>query len=150
MSLYQILAIFVLTIAGGILYRLGGQGHPFNTKHRDLGVPVVGLLGMLVLKFYVPFYIHLLAFGLFFASLTTYWDSVPFNKGKDNFWMHGFFCALAYLPYAIATGNWIGFGIRTLVSTVGIGAWSEFVTNDIQEEVGRGMILIATLPILLV
>lgn len=79
------------------------------------------------------------------GALSTYWDFIPFNKGKDNFFMHGFFIALSYFPYCI-WGNmpWLNLGIRCIVLALVIGGLNWFVNKykianrDKIEEEGRG------------
>jgi hypothetical protein len=104
-----------------------------------------------MLGFYptVQWYNHLIAFGLMFGALTTYWDSFPPNKGKDNFWMHGFFIGLAYVPYAISTGDFWGWVIRACVLAILMGGWCAYFGNVDVEEYGRGAFIGLTLPLLL-
>lgn len=150
----KMLIIACLSILSGILYRLGGAAKKGNwldilrnTKTRDLGCPLVALLGMLVLGFHAIWWIHLIAFLLMFGALTTYWDKI---FGYDNFYMHGGMIALAYLPYAIVRGCWIGFIIRCIVLALFMGIWCKIFSNDIVEEAGRGSSIVATLPLLLI
>jgi hypothetical protein len=99
----------------------------------------------------VPWWINLISFLLLFGSLTTYWDEVPFNNGKDNFYMHGGAIALAFLPYAIVGGvAWPAMLIRIAVLTVGMGVYQRLVGLDWLDEGGRGFLIIATLPLLLI
>jgi len=135
----------IATIINAILYRFGGIGKPFDTKYRDLGCPAISLLWMIFCFQSVPWWIHFIAFGLMFAALTTYWDSL---FGYDNFYFHGFMVAFAYLPYAIVTGLWMGFIIRCAVVSVFMGLWCKFFSNDWIEEFGRGGIIGATLPLI--
>jgi len=69
--------------------------------------------------------------------------------GFDNHWFHGFTCAFAYIPYAIFTGDFLGWGVRCLVLAVLMGGWSRLIGNDTAEEYGRGIALVATLPLFL-
>jgi len=137
----------ILPFVGAILYRLGGMAG-MNTKFRDLGVPTVGLAVMLLLGVKVAWWVHLIAFGLLFGALTTYWDSL---FGYDNFYFHGFMCAFAYLPYAIATHLWVAFIIRCIICSVFMGLLNYFANkynwkhSDWIEELGRGGALIGTL-----
>ncbi len=142
----KIILLLVLTLISGILYRIGGSKNGHKLVRR-MGVPLIGLLTMLfVVNVKVSWYIHLLAFGLYFGLITTYWDSV---FGYDNFYAHGFGCAMAYLPYAIAGGAWLGFVIRLILATLLCGLWSEEVDDDVAEEVGRGIILTGTIGAML-
>ena len=151
------------TFLSAVLYRLGGMSvfdskryipwrwfpkWAVNTKARDLGCPLVALGWMLVCFQPVAWWIHFISFGLLFGALTTYWDFL--FGGEDNFWMHGFMCGLAYFPYAIVTGCWVTFIIRMLTMCVFMGALCAIAENDYVEECGRGAIIAASLPLLLI
>lgn len=157
------IAIILLSAVSGILYRAGGMGDEgrksfptvpgwfFNTKARDIGCPMCCFLSMLLLhgggSFPVLYWVvSFLGFGLLFGALTTYWD---FLFGYDNHWMHGFMCGLAYFPYAIVEGHWIGFGVRCMALAMSMGLISSLSGNDTVEEVGRGAVLPLTLPLML-
>lgn len=156
-----VIYILLLALVSALFYRLGGWGGPgrdlfptlprwfFNTKARDIGCPLVALGALFVMGVanVVPWWINLISFGLMFGALTTYWDSVPWNKGKDNFYMHGAGIACAYLPYIVGMGP-SGPLIRVAVLTVGIGLWSHLIGKDWLEEGGRGFLIIATLPLM--
>lgn len=140
-----ILIIIILSIISGIFYRCGGSSK-FNTKFRDLGCPTIMLIAMAVLGNH--HWSLLLCFGLLFASLTTYFK----RKGKDSEWYNwllvGLAISLSMLPWAYLTGHLHGFYLRSFILTLGITSWSEAVDNDVLEEFGRGLLIIATLPIL--
>jgi hypothetical protein len=155
--------IILLALVSALFYRLGGMGgygrstYPnvpgwvFDTKARDLGCPLVALGAMFVMGIanVVPWWINLISFLLCFGALTTYWDSVPFNKGKDNFYMHGAGIAIAYLPYIVGVG-WVGPVVRVVVLTVAMGVYQRLVGKDWLDEGGRGFLIVATLPLLLI
>lgn len=150
-----------LTILSGLLYRMGGAGDEgrkafpwlpswaFNTKARDVGCALCCTAGMftILIGFMFPWWAHLLAFLFLFGALTTYWD---FLFGWDNHWMHGFMCALAYFPYAIVSGMWISFGVRCIACAILMGLISGLSGNDNVEEIGRGSLLVLTLPLMLI
>jgi hypothetical protein len=142
----------VFAFAGGVAYRLGGSGK--GTKYRDLGVPLIFALLLAILGGLVGFWqwISLIpCIGIMWGSLTTYRYFLP--KPKNYLWyhyaMHGFFVAASAFPYAIASGHWIGFGIRCVVCAVGLGLWSK-TSIDWLEEGGRGFIFVASTPLLLI
>lgn len=150
------MVIFIgLAIGAGTLYRMGGA-EGYNTKFRDLGVPAILSLALLVLG---GFPCHLwailafiAAFGLLFAALTTYWD---FLFKKDTFWFSGLVVGLAGLPLSLACNKFIGAIIRMLI--IG-GVWeclNRFLPEkilcwrrDVAEEFGRGFITVITVPLL--
>lgn len=149
------IAVWLLASAiGGILYHLGGIGKPYNTKYRDFGVPLVGVL---LLWYLYPFHAgwqeylaYFLTFGLYFGSMTTYWK----KKGSDATWLSwlltGFGYSVAFLPFAIVSGFWFGFFLRLVVCSLATMIWSQKFTNVVWEEVGRGVITTVTIPLLLI
>jgi hypothetical protein len=113
-----------------------GGASGYNTKFRDLGCPTI-----LIILFSILFGLHwvyLLVFGLSFGALTTYWD---FLFGYDNFWFHGFMCALPGILLCWFIPWWIPI-IRLIICTVGMGLWSKIIGNDVVEECGRGAFFI--------
>lgn len=147
----MILKLLGLSIISGILYRLGGIGKPFDTKYRDLGCPLIAC-GALFL-FWHPVLIKewlllLCSFGFMFGALTTYWDII--YKDSDNFWLHGFGVGIALLPLAWAGIHWWTILIRAIVLAITMGSWSKFIGWDDLEEFGRGFLIVASLPLLLI
>jgi hypothetical protein len=147
--------VWILASAiAGLLYRLGGVGKPYDTKYRDLGVPLVGIL---LLWYLYPLYAgwkeylaYFLTFGLYFGSMTTYWK----KKGTDARWYNWLFTglgySLAFLPFSFFSGLWLGFVIRTIIVAVATTLWSEKIGNVVWEECGRGVITTITIPLLLI
>jgi len=142
----NILWLVLASAISGIFYRLGGTGGAWwkNTKVRDIGCALVGMLCM-YLFFTSAWYVHLLAFVLLFGALCTYWDK---TFGYDNHYAHGLGCAVAYLPYAIESGQYAGFGMRCVLLALAMGIISGLTKNDVIEEVGRGSAIILTLALL--
>lgn len=142
------LITLVCSIAGFILYRMGGAAG-YNTKFRDLGIPTVaiGLLWYLTGQF--TFW-YILCFGLLFGAHTTYWK----KKGADALWYNwiltGLGYSLAFLPYSLYARHFVGFCLRTIIVTIGVMVWSIKVDNAVYEEGGRGVIEIITIPLLLI
>ena len=150
------LAIGLLAvIASSALYRCGGKGKPYNTKYRDLGCPTV-LLALVVALFGFKmafWWVYLVSFGLAFAALTTYWDdtknkfldkicrAINWMYPEDNFWLHGFMCALPGLLFCFVI-PWCIPVVRLVICTVGMGLWSKLISNDVKEECGRGAFFI--------
>ena len=142
----NIVWLVITTILSGILYRLGGTGGAWwkNTKMRDLGCSLVCMIYMSIFYSFA-WWVHALSFLLLFGALCTYWDKI---FGYDNHYAHGLGCAVAYFPYAIYSGNWIGFGVRCVALALAMGIISGITKNDVVEEVGRGSSIILTLPLL--
>jgi len=129
-----------------ILYRLGGYGKPFNTKVRDMGIPTACLIWMIFKYPQVAWYWHLLSWGAMFGALTTYWDSV---FGYDNFFFHGFMIGIAYIFYAFS-GLWFMIFVRAVALGIGMHIWCKIFKKDWVEEGGRGAMIGATLPMMLI
>ena len=142
----NIIITILAIITGAILYRLGGA-EGYNTKIRDFGVPTVGI-GLLWFLGGWNWWL-IFCFGLYFASMTTYWKKGPDAKWH-NWLLTGLGYSLAFLPYTIATGHWVGFTIRTVIVTLGVMIWSELIDNPVWEECGRGAITTCTIPLLLI
>ena len=141
----SILIILVGAIISGILYRCGGVGKPYHTTYRDIGCPIVMLVVMALLGRWhwslIP------SAFLLYGALTTYWKRTP-DANWFNWLCTGFGYGLAMLPYSIATGCWLGFSLRVIALSLLTMYWSEKNDNVVWEEVGRGFLIIATLPIL--
>lgn len=133
--------ILIACIVSGILYRLGGIGKPFNTKFRDAGCPsVLLILTWLVFGFsWSYWWLYLIAFGLSWGALTTYWDNL---FGYDNFWFHGFMCGVAGIPLIWCGVPWWIVVSRIAICAVGMGLWSKLIGWDDLEEFGRGVFFI--------
>lgn len=88
-------------------------------------------------------------------------------KGEVNWYIVGATFSIATLPWFIwgwiLTGkphHWLGYLIRTVVCTIFVGVWQNYVsekvanifgvTKDKTDEGGRGAIQILTLPLLLI
>lgn len=146
----NITLIVILSVVAGILYRMGGSSK-FNTLYRDIGCSLVSLALCLVLGLKAGLWATLgayfLTFGLTWGALSAYWGQ---DEKKFGYWAHGLGLALAILPIAFITGHWIGFGIRVVGLTFLTALWSEIIGWDIAEEFGRGFLLTATIPLLMI
>lgn len=166
-----ILLTLVASYASATLYRLGGASkkdaakeYPWAPewfrnlpKKRDVGCGVVtGLTTWMILDHLgvgSPWWIYLITGGILWGALSTYHDTMPYNwmNPDDNFWLHGFFCGLAYIFFGIHTGLWMQLGIRIAVIAVFMGVWSHILFSDAWvEENGRGGILPLSLLLLLI
>jgi len=164
----NIIILVLLSLLGGLFYRLGGIGSdrpkwlknaPWwvcDTKARDVGVPLVIVAYMAVSGYYTHWL--WLCFGLLWGAQTTYnkWAHRLILKEEtdDVMWIDWMVTGLAYslalLPYAVYTGGFIGLLVRGLVVTLFTWAWSEFIGKDWLEEAGRGFIQVVTLPLLFI
>jgi hypothetical protein len=133
---------------GAVLYRLGGIGLPFNTKFRDLGIPLCMLLFFIIVGAWNWWL--LLCAVLMFGAQTSYFK----KKGEDAKWINWLFVGIAFslcmLPYTMATKLWTGFILRSCVLYFFTPIWSSWISIDWLEEGGRGAIQIITLPLLLI
>ena len=145
----MLIKILVLSFLSAIFYRLGGIGGKwyFNTKMRDIGCSIITIISLLILGIIVSFWIYIIVFGLSWLTLSAYWG---LDEKKFGYWAHGLGLSLALLPIAYITGNWLGFTLRTIVLTASITIWSEYTKWDVLEESGRGFLITATIPLLLI
>lgn len=143
----------ILTILGGVLYRLGGAAG-YNTKYRDLGLPLVSTLYLLTLGLKSHLWglfglvgAYFLTFGLFFGALTMSYK----KKGLPGTWktwlLMGLGYSLSFLPFAVVFGLWLEFVLRCVICSILIMIWRTLISNDVWEEVGTGIITIGTLII---
>lgn len=145
--MYQAIAVILASIISAILYRVGGSQY-YNTKFRDIGC---SLLACLLAGYLISWdWTLILCFGLSWGALSTYWKQGPRAK-----WYHWIFVglgySLAFLPLAIAEGNiWLGFASRTIVLSAATMIWSELNGNAVWEEMGRGVLITLTIPLLLI
>ena len=145
----KILAWALATYLGGVLYRWGGMGFPYNTKMRDFGVPAVVLL--LAWAIGIPAsHWWWLWFLCMFGALTKRWKYGGENIKWYGWLTSGFTYGLSALPIAIATGKWGGFWIRTVFLMLAITIWSEWEDDVEYEERGRGWFFVGTIPLLLI
>ena len=144
-----------MSILSGILYRLGGSAKKENwldfarnSKTRDIGCSLLslGLVGSYLGLKTGFLWLYAIVFGLSWGFLSTYWDFITSN---DNFYLHGLGCGLAFIPLYWAGLSWWLIGIRAIILAVSMGLWSKAIGWDVAEEMGRGGILVLTLPILL-
>ena len=152
----NILIVVLATCLCAALYRFGGAGKTGDSwdwlrwsKTRDWGCPLVVIGTLLLLGMRVEWYWHVLAFIAMWGALSTYLDDI---FGYDNYYAHGFLIGLAFLPYAVALGGhlWWIVPARAVMMGVYMGLWCRAFDNDIVEECGRGMIIAATIPMLVV
>ncbi len=142
----KFIAVIVASILSSGLYRLGGS-KDFDTKYRDVGCAAItcALAGYLL----VWSWTLILCFGLMWGALSTYWKRTP-NAKWYNWLTTGIMYSVAMLPYVIAEGLWVGFISRTIILGALTMIWSELISNDVQEELGRGALLTLTIPLILV
>jgi hypothetical protein len=165
------LILALATVISACLYRMGGCGPtdledewgwvpaPVRNfpKKRDVGCGLVtGAACFAVLSnvgLSSPWWIYLLTFGILWGALSTYHDTMFYNwmKPKDNFWLHGFFCGLAYILFGIHNPTlWLWLGLRVAAVAIFMGVWSHILFTDAKwEEMGRGAILPLSLALLL-
>lgn len=142
---------FLLSFLGACAYRVGGSDlHiPHKTKIRDAGVPFVGCLIIVLnnwpLTLWACWVGLFLSFGLAWGAMTTYFKKKETDAKWFNWSLVGLAFGIALFPYAWATGQWMPFLYRTIMTTVFITIWSESIGNAVLEEFGRGFIFCITL-----
>ena len=142
----KVIAVILASIIASIFYRCGGSQY-FHTLWRDIGCSLVSclLIGYLIAWHWTL----ILVFGLTWASLTTYWKVGP-KAYWFNWLITGTMYSVATLPFIIAEGHWLGFASRTIVLGASTMIWSELNGNAVWEEMGRGFLLCATIPLILI
>ncbi len=145
--------IILACIFSSILYRAGGMSKEDTAKPtwmpkfmrnswvRDWICPLVALIviwGLYGLQLN-HWWAYLLFWGLSGGALASYWGQ---DEKKYGFAWHGLGCGLAGIPLL-----WCGVPVwviltRLLICTIGMSIWSEFIDDDIQEELGRGILFI--------
>jgi len=156
MGVVKILLWFGLSILSAICYRFGGSAKKGNwldfarnSKTRDIGCSLLSL-GLFIgqkganLGFW---WLYVIAFGLSWGFLSTYWDKL---FGYDNYWFSGFMIGLVFIPLFWIGIPWWSIGIRAIVLAITMGLWSKWIDWDIAEESGRGFLITATIPLLLI
>lgn len=155
----NILIIFIASCVSSVFYRAGGMSKELsaeprwipmfmrNTLWRDCGCSAINcaLAGYLLAWSWTL----VICFGLSWGALSIYWKFGRIDSKWYNWLTTGIFYSVAMLPYVIAEDLWLGFISRTIILGTLTMIWSELVTNDVQEELGRGALLVLTMPLLL-
>ena len=148
----RILGVIILSIGSAILYRLGGASvsdqdleFPFIPrwfknipKKRDVGTNLCKLGACYLMMANAPWWAWLIAFGLLWSSLSTYWD---FLFKYDNHFFHGFMCQFSLLPIVIFSGYYISFAVQCIMLALAMGIYSAYEGDAYKEEMGRGWFL---------
>ena len=152
MMILLIALTLLLSLVSAVLYRAGGMSKnpetnpkwiPVWMRHswmRDWVIPMFSIGSLLLWKLSLFGWMIIPSYILMGAAFSTYWDWVPFNKGKDNFYMHGFFIGLSTFPFIFAGLAWWIPLAQALISGVAMGLWSAIIGNDVAEEMGRGFV----------
>jgi hypothetical protein len=142
----------IASVVAAILYRMGGSGN-WPRQARLVGVPLVCVIFLGL--FHVNWTL-LICIPLMIAAISTYWKKKGTDAGFWNYYLHGLGISLAMFPYAIATGKWLGFALRSLSLPFLIALWATYMNrplfglrSDVVSECGRGALIGATLPLLL-
>ena len=136
----------ILIIVNSLLYRMGGMAG-WDKLWRRIGCAVVTTGAFLI--FLPPHWSFILHALLLYAALTTYHDYL--NKGKENWlcWLTtGLVYGAAAFPLMLTGVGWLTVVIRAVVLGLATMIWSEYEGNATREELGRGALLILTIPIL--
>lgn len=137
----NIINIIILSVICAIMYRMGGSGS-FSRWIRPAGV---GICLLTLLMFFKWHWTAVLSSGVSAGLSTTYFKKSGTDATWKNWLLVGLALSIGMLPYALATHNYIGFGIRTVILTAGITLWSEYQNNAVLEELGRGFLIIITM-----
>lgn len=156
----NILIVFIASCVSAVFYRAGGMSKELSaepkwipmfmrkTLCRDCGCAAItcALAGYLL----VWSWVLVICFGLSWGALSMYWKFGRRNSKWYNWLCTGIFYSIAMLPLVIQVGCWKGFISRTIILGTLTMIWSELISNDVQEELGRGALLTLTIPLILV
>lgn len=143
----KIIGTIILSALAGIAYRMGGSGN-YPRWTREVGLCVCMNLEMILLGFF--HWSLIICTGALYGLATTYFKKKGTDAKAINWFFVGLAFSIAMLPLVLVYHLWIGFAIRTFVCTALVVIWSETNGNAVCEELGRGYIPIATLPLLLI
>ncbi len=136
---FLIIPELFLAVASAVLYRMGGAAG-YNTKWRDIGCPLAAVASALIIG--LRHWSLVIAFGLLFGAMTTYWK----RKGEDAYWYNwlitGFMYAMAFLPPVYFLSRFEAFAYFIAFLSIATMIWSEAMDDVVWEECGRGAILI--------
>lgn len=144
----KILYVILLSIFSGILYRMGGA-KGYNTKFRDIGVPLCAISVLSILGVWHSSLI--ISAVIMFGALTTYWK----RKGEEALWYHWYLhslgCALSMLPFIYfnrqyAIGGVIYIILMPIIATIA----SIMLYDAVEEEFARGIIITSMIQLLLI
>lgn len=143
----QLWVTLMLAILNSCTYRMGGSGN-YGRWVRPFGV---GFTVLLVSMLWVGFHWSLLlCAGLSAVLSTTYVKHKDTDAKWFNWLLVGLILSLAMIPYAWATGHWLGLILRTFVLGAAVCTWSELIGDAVLEELGRGFFIVVTLPLLFI
>lgn len=143
----KIIAFIALSLASGILYRLGGIGKPYSTKSRDWGCPLCLITCLWLFKGW--HWSYLLVLGLSWGALSSYWKGKAVDMKWWNWALHGAGCGIAGFPLLWAGISFYSILYRTLYCAQAMVAVSEISENVWYEEIIRGIVFCATVVFLI-
>ena len=152
-----------MVILSAFVYRIGGMSKEQAKQYfpwfpqwmvkswfRDLNCSLIWVAWMLFFLPKVAWFWYLIPIPLSYLALNSYFQRFPPDKGEDKFYYHGLAIGLSGLFIAIPAGLWLGCLIRAVVMAVFMWGWCKVFSNDFVEEFGRGAIIAASLPLLLI
>lgn len=154
--------LFILALISGLAFKLGGSAkngkwNDFlkNSKTRDAGCPLIGLIAFWLLAGFKLSYwwAYLLTLGLSWGAMTTYFSFLidpPDNVTAIEWFFTGLFYGLSAFPLSWAGIHWYAILGRALALGLMIMWLRERTGKDFKEEKGSGALYIITVPILLI
>jgi hypothetical protein len=150
---WQWLLFALISVVSAIFYRMGGSGK-FNTKARDIGCMLCVVASMLILGVKGQWWMYFLSSGAMFGCLTTYhkWLNPLFGKDKEDVYWWGWFAhGLCFgLALLFFYPIWKAVLLRSFALGLAIMLWSENNDDAVFEECGRGFLINASVPLLLI
>lgn len=91
----------------------------------------------------------LVAFLLSWGALSTYWKKKGVDPVGWNWFLHGLFIGLAFLPFVFIGFLWQAILLRAAVLGILMMIWSVLINSACWEEFGRGVLIILTIPLII-
>ena len=143
----KLLEFILASCFSGILYRMGGADPPYQSWMRDYPCSLINALLLCLLggfSFNLGSTVAIiLTLGLQIGAYSSYWME------KKYYSLHTIGLCLALIPWIIYSHHWLGFAIR-LVAIPLVVLWSSFISKQPWEEIGRGIIITLTIPLLFI
>jgi len=157
----KLLILFVLSIASGVLMRMGGSGN-FSRMSRLVGDPICRISGLLLFwhpSTWIGWIMLALTFGAMIGTISSYHLFFPKpqdgNYGGFHFGLYGFLQGVACFPLIWAGLHWYFIlGPAVLLAAL-LGVWFNNFNvkilcweSDVVQEFTRGLLICLTTPLI--
>ena len=151
--------LVILALFSGWLYRRGGSDKTWHGKERDWGCSLLTLAALWLFSKEATIVLNLrtvavfsVVFLLSWGALSTYWKGDKPDCKYYHWFLHGLGVGLALLPLVFSGSEPYHLLYKILLRSFALGGImmivSEASDSVLVEELGRGAVVVATLPIL--